>query len=39
MVDDESLRSARLGLLAAVRDLFFRIADFGRVVLEGEETE
>ncbi|MFH1502315.1 MAG: glycine--tRNA ligase subunit beta [Candidatus Eisenbacteria bacterium] len=39
MVDDEAQRSARLGLLAAVRDLFFRIADFGRVVLEGEEPE
>ncbi len=39
MVDDEFARSARLGLLSAVRELFFRMADFGRVVLEGEETE
>lgn len=37
MVDDEKLRGARLGLLAAVRALFVRIADFARVVLEGEE--
>jgi len=38
MVDDERLRNARLSLLASVRDLFMSIADFGRVVLEGEET-
>jgi glycyl-tRNA synthetase beta chain len=38
MADDECLRRARLGLLASVRDLFLRVADFGRVVLEGEET-
>jgi len=39
MVDDESLRTARLGLLAAVKGLFLAIADFAKVVLEGEETE
>jgi len=38
MADDEGLRRARLGLLASVRDLFLEVADFGRVVLEGEET-
>ncbi|MBD3349245.1 MAG: glycine--tRNA ligase subunit beta [Candidatus Eisenbacteria bacterium] len=38
MVEDEELRQARLGLLAEVRTLFMRIADFGKVVLEGEET-
>ncbi len=39
MVDDEELRNMRLGLLAEVRRLFLRIADFARVVLEGEERE
>jgi glycyl-tRNA synthetase beta chain len=39
MVDDEGLRNMRLGLLAEVRRLFLRIADFARVVLEGEERE
>ena len=39
MVDDEKLRDARLGLLAGVRDLFLRVADFSRVVLEGEERD
>jgi glycyl-tRNA synthetase beta chain len=39
MVDDERLRSARLGLLAGVRDLFLTIADFAKVVLEGEDRE
>jgi len=39
MVDDETLRAARLGLLAAVENLFLRVADFSRVVLEGEERE
>ena len=39
MVDDEELREARLGLLAAVRELFVRIADFAKVVLEGEEPK
>jgi glycyl-tRNA synthetase beta chain len=39
MVDDEEVRNMRLGLLAAVRTLFLRIADFARVVLEGEERE
>ncbi len=38
MVDDEQVRSARLGLLASVRRLFLTIADFARVVLEGEES-
>lgn len=39
MVDDESLRDARLGLLAEVRDLFLRVADFSLVVLEGEDRD
>lgn len=39
MVDDAKLRSARLGLLSAVRELFLNIADFACVVLEGEEAE
>lgn len=39
MVEDERLRAARLDLLARVRDLFLSIADFSRVVLEGEENE
>ncbi len=39
MVDDESLKQSRLGLLAKVKALFLRIADFSTVVLEGEETE
>lgn len=38
MVQDEHVRSARLGLLAFVRKLFLTIADFARVVLEGEES-
>jgi len=38
MVDDEAVRNARLGLLAFVRGLFLTIADFARVVLEGEES-
>jgi glycyl-tRNA synthetase beta chain len=39
MVEDEKLRAARLRLLSRVRDLFLSIADFSRVVLEGEENE
>lgn len=39
MVDDEKLRAVRLGLLSEVRSLFMRIADFSRVVLEGEAQE
>jgi glycyl-tRNA synthetase beta chain len=39
MVDDEAVRNMRLGLLAAVRRLFLRIADFACVVLEGEERK
>jgi glycyl-tRNA synthetase beta chain len=38
MVDDAAVRSARLGLLGFVRGLFLTIADFARVVLEGEES-
>ena len=38
MVEDEQVRNARLGLLASVRRLFLTIADFARVVLEGEES-
>jgi len=38
MVEDAEIRNARLGLLAFVRGLFMNIADFARVVLEGEET-
>lgn len=37
MVEDEGSRNARLCLLARVRALFLRIADFAKVVLEGEE--
>lgn len=39
MVDDANLRETRLALLSAVRGLFLRIADFARVVLEGEDTQ
>lgn len=39
MVDDDGIRNMRLGLLAEVRRLFLLIADFARVVLEGEERE
>jgi glycyl-tRNA synthetase beta chain len=39
MTDDVGLRNARLGLLAEVRDLFLRVADFSKVVLDGEERE
>jgi len=39
MVEDERLRGARLALLAGVRRLFYTIADFAKVVLEGEEGE
>jgi glycyl-tRNA synthetase beta chain len=39
MVEDEALRDARLGLLAEVRDLFLRVADFSLVVLEGEDRD
>lgn len=38
MVEDAQVRGARLGLLASVRRLFLTIADFARVVLEGEES-
>lgn len=37
MVEDDRLRSARLSLLWEVRKLFLRIADFSRVVLEGDK--
>jgi glycyl-tRNA synthetase beta chain len=39
MVDDPKLKEARLGLLAEVKGLFMHVADFSRVVLEGEERE
>ena len=39
MVDDPRLKEARLGLLWEVKRLFMRVADFSRVVLEGEERE
>jgi glycyl-tRNA synthetase beta chain len=39
MVEDDATRAARLGLLAGVRDLFMKIADFALVVLEGEERK
>ncbi|MBN2564283.1 MAG: glycine--tRNA ligase subunit beta [Candidatus Eisenbacteria bacterium] len=39
MVDDDDLKNARLGLLAEVRDLFLHVADFSRVVLEGEDRD
>ena len=39
MADDPKLREARLGLLGEIKDLFMRVADFSRVVLEGEVRE
>ena len=39
VVDDPNLKEARLGLLAEVKGLFMCVADFSRVVLEGEERE
>jgi glycyl-tRNA synthetase beta chain len=39
MVDDPGLKEARLGLLAEVKGLFMQVADFSRVVLEGEDRE
>jgi len=39
MVEDERLRTARLGLLSDVRKLFFTMADFAKVVLDGEEVK
>ncbi len=36
MTDDEALRQNRLGLLSQVSKLFLRIADFSKIVLEGE---
>lgn len=39
MADDPKLKEARLGLLGEIRNLFMRVADFSRVVLEGEDRE
>ncbi|MFH1865813.1 MAG: glycine--tRNA ligase subunit beta, partial [Candidatus Eisenbacteria bacterium] len=39
MADDPKLKEARLGLLGEIKDLFMRVADFSRVVLEGEVRE
>jgi glycyl-tRNA synthetase beta chain len=39
MVEDAKLRDARLSLLDGVKSLFMRVADFSKVVLEGEERE
>ena len=39
MADDPKLKEARLGLLGEIRNLFMRVADFSKVVLEGEERE
>ena len=39
MTEDDTLRTARLALLGGVRDLFAGIADFSKVVLEGEQVK
>ncbi len=39
MTEDDRLRAARLALLGGVRDLFTGIADFSKVVLEGEQVK
>ena len=39
MVDDRKLKEARLGLLERIKSLFMRVADFSKVVLEGEDRE
>jgi len=39
MVDDPDLKNARLGLLGEIKSLFMRVADFSKVVLDGEERE
>jgi len=39
MADDQKLREARLGLLGQIKDLFMHVADFSKVVLEGEDRE
>ncbi len=39
MTEDDALRAARLALLGGVRNLFTGIADFSKVVLEGEQVK
>jgi len=39
MVEDPALREARLALLQEIKSLFLEVADFAKVVLEGEERE
>jgi glycyl-tRNA synthetase beta chain len=39
MAEDPKLRGARLALLNEIKNLFMRVADFSKVVLEGEERE
>jgi glycyl-tRNA synthetase beta chain len=39
MVEDTGLRNNRLALLREVESLFLRVADFSKVVIEGETTE
>jgi glycyl-tRNA synthetase beta chain len=39
MTEDDKLRGVRLALLGGVRDLFTGIADFSKVVLEGEQIK
>jgi glycyl-tRNA synthetase beta chain len=39
MADDPKLKEARLGLLGEIKNLFMHVADFSKVVLEGEVRE
>jgi glycyl-tRNA synthetase beta chain len=39
MVEDTALRNNRLALLREVENLFLRVADFSRIVIEGEAGE
>ncbi len=39
MVEDTNLRNNRLALLREVERLFLRVADFSRIVIEGETSE
>ncbi len=38
MAEDKRVRQNRLGLLQAIRKLLLEIADYSRVVVEGEKT-
>jgi glycyl-tRNA synthetase beta subunit len=37
MVDDERIRTARLGLLSSIVTEFSTIADFSEIVIEGKD--